>query len=221
MTRVLLIVDMQNDFITGALGTPEARAIVPTVKRLVKTNFFSDRVFTVDTHYYDYLTTQEGKMLPIPHCMYRSEGWSLAEELIEWMKVSSPCPIIEKSTFACNHMEDYPNELVQADEIFICGLCTDICVVANALRLKTSLPETPIYIIKDATAGTTPEKKEAALSVMESCQMHIISSEELYVPIVAKDRKGRVIMKFNYKVLATDDDTLKHDTACCTQKKGE
>lgn len=207
MNRVLLVVDMQNDFITGVLGTPEARAIVPTVKKLLKTDFFSGRVFTVDTHYYDYLTTQEGKMLPIPHCMYRSEGWGLAEELAEWTKVSSPCPIIEKRTFACKHMGDYPNEILQADEIYICGLCTDICVVANALRLKTGLSETPIYIIKDATAGTTPEKKEAALSVMESCQIYIISSEDLYVPIVAKDRKGHVIMKFNYKVLATDDDT--------------
>lgn len=86
MNRVLLVVDMQNDFITGVLGTPEARAIVPTVKKLLKTDFFSGRVFTVDTHYYDYLTTQEGKMLPIPHCMYRSEGWGLQKNWLNGRK---------------------------------------------------------------------------------------------------------------------------------------
>ena len=142
MQKVLVVVDMQNDFIDGALGTKEAVAIVPGVKEKIE-NFDGVVLFTRDTHETYYLDTQEGKKLPVPHCIRDTEGWQIRSELDE----------IESITFV--------------------GLCTDICVISNALLAKASLPEVPIIVDAKCCAGVTPESHENALKAMEVCQIKI------------------------------------------------
>ncbi len=173
----LIVVDMQNDFVNGVLGTKEAQDIVPYLVDKVK-NFDGEIMFTMDTHPQDYLTsTQEGKFLPIPHCIKGSKGWELIDELKEY--APEYCKII-KPTFGSI---DLAKKLIketfcgQIESIELCGVCTDICVVSNALLLKAFLPNVPSYVDAKACAGVTPEKHEAALEVMRSCQINVISRE--------------------------------------------
>ena len=172
MQKVLVVVDMQNDFIDGALGTKEAVAIVPGVKEKIE-NFDGVVLFTRDTHETNYLDTQEGKKLPVPHCIRDTEGWQIRSEL-DALRKTEP---IDKETFGST---DLAGELVALNEdeeigsITLVGLCTDICVISNALLIKASLPEVPICVDATCCAGVTPESHENALKAMEACQIRII-----------------------------------------------
>ncbi len=170
--RVLVVVDMQNDFITGSLGSQEARAIVPRVVEKIR-NFPGQVYFTQDTHGQDYLETQEGKKLPVVHCVQGTWGWDL-EPQVEAVRTSTP---IEKPSFGskglaevlkARHIYDGPLE-----EIQLVGLCTDICVISNALLLKAFLPEVPLSVDASCCAGVTPESHRRALDAMEVCQVRI------------------------------------------------
>lgn len=177
--KIVVVVDCQNDFITGSLGTPEAQTMIP---RLIdKINHSSDDtyfIFTKDTHYENYLKTAEGKKLPIEHCIKNTEGWEIPIELTEHF-VNSPL-VIEKQTFGSYALIKKIEEIIEAnendklEEIELCGLVSDICVVTNALILKTSFPECDIVVNSKCCAGTTPEAHEAALAVMRSCQIEVV-----------------------------------------------
>lgn len=172
MQNILIVVDMQNDFIDGALGTKEAAAIVPKVEEKIR-NFEGNVFFTRDTHETYYLETQEGKNLPVPHCIRGTAGWQIREEL-DALRKTEP---IDKETFGST---DLAGELTMIDEdegigsITLVGLCTDVCVISNALLIKASLPEVPICVDATCCAGVTPESHENALKAMEACQIRII-----------------------------------------------
>lgn len=173
--KVLIVIDVQNDFVTGSLGTPEAQEVVPDIIR--KVNEYSERddmiIFTADTHHDDYLNTQEGKKLPVPHCIAGTRGWNFVPELDtnESSTSSTMKKIYIKEQFGYNW-----NKLswLNVYDIEIIGLVTDICVVSNALILKAAFPENKITVDASCCAGTTPEKHEAALEVMKSCQIEVI-----------------------------------------------
>ena len=178
--KVLVVVDMQNDFITGSLGTPEAQAIVPNVKKKIEEyrNNGDTVIFTRDTHQEEYLLTKEGHKLPVEHCIEDTWGWMIVDELSTEAATSE---IVNKPTFGSVDLCDVITILeskyapsVVIEEIELSGLCTDICVVSNALLLKTVFYDT-IDISVDATccAGVTPETHEAALKTMEMCQINV------------------------------------------------
>ncbi len=170
----LVVVDMQNDFVTGALGTPEAAAIADAVVRRAS-SFDGEVVFTLDTHFDNYLNTQEGKNLPVPHCIRKSEGWQLIPEL-EKLRAERSYLVFEKPAFGSIDLMNY---LAQCDayepieSIELIGVCTDICVVSNALLIKAALPEIPVIVDSALCAGVTPEAHEAALATMRSCQVEV------------------------------------------------
>ena len=174
MKKILLVIDMQNDFIDGALGTPEAVAIVENVKAKIlsypKENVFATR----DTHTDLYMDTQEGRNLPVPHCIRGSQGWEIRPDIAELIYSDH---IIDKPTFGSTQlaklMEILEHREEEGIEIELIGLCTDICVVSNALLIKATLPETPISCDASCCAGVTPAKHEAALETMRSCQIKI------------------------------------------------
>lgn len=169
----LIVIDMQNDFVTGALGSKEAVEAVPNVKQILTaaSEENTTTLFTKDTHTEDYLQTQEGKYLPVPHCIKNTEGWDIIPELKPFAK---PEQTIWKPTFGSLQLSSLipPN----TDAVFLTGVCTDICVISNALLLKASFPELPIYLITDACAGVTPETHQAALTVAKSCQIQLIDT---------------------------------------------
>lgn len=173
MQNILLVIDMQNDFIDGALGTKEAEAIVGKVEEKIKG--FSGRViFTRDTHNEEYMSSQEGRNLPVPHCIKGSAGWQIREEL-EKLRTE---PAVDKPTFGS---EELGRLLQQADReekigsITLVGLCTDICVISNALLAKAFLPETPIIVDAACCAGVTPDSHKTALAAMKMCQIQVIN----------------------------------------------
>ncbi len=171
----LIVVDMQNDFVTGSLGTPEARAIVGRVVKKVQ-DFNGIVIFTMDTHYDNYLSSSEGKKLPVPHCIVNSDGWQLIPDL-DRMQMENSWDVYEKNTFGSVDLAHDLLERSQSDpigSIELIGLCTDICVVSNALLLKAHLPEVPILVDASCCAGVTPEKHQAALETMRSCQIEIL-----------------------------------------------
>ena len=173
-SKYLIVVDMQNDFIDGALGTPEAQAIVDAVVRKVQ-DFPGRVVFTLDTHQADYLQTQEGRNLPVEHCIEGTHGWQLAEAL-EGIRAEHDLPAYRKVTFGSVELaQDLARENAQEpiESIELVGLCTDICVVSNALMLKGFMPEVPISVDARCCAGVTPEAHEAALATMASCQIEV------------------------------------------------
>lgn len=167
--KVLCVIDMQNDFIDGALGTKEAEAIVENVKskiELYRQN--GDTViFTRDTHTEDYMNTQEGKNLPVPHCIKGSKGWEITEKLD-----TASDKIIDKPTFGSFELTDYVASLSDVEEIELIGLCTDICVISNAMLLKAKLTETQISVDSSCCAGVTPESHLNALESMKMCQIN-------------------------------------------------
>ena len=170
--RVLVVIDMQNDFITGSLGTKEAQAIVEKVCRKIQ-DFDGEVLFTLDTHGPDYLETQEGRLLPVAHCIKGTPGWEL-EPRVRALCKTTP---IEKPTFGSVHLAEYLSGIHMTrpiDEIRLVGLCTDICVISNALLLKAFLPEVKISVRKDCCAGVSPESHEAALVSMACCQIEIL-----------------------------------------------
>ncbi len=176
--KYLIVVDMQNDFITGSLGTKEAQAILSKVVQKVGA-YDGKVIFTKDTHTADYLNTQEGKNLPVEHCIMGGEGWELAGGL-ETMAQKAGWKVYDKPTFGCTKLaEDLRRENAQTpiDEIELCGLCTDICVISNALLLKAFMPEVPVFVDADCCAGVTPKSHQNALEAMKMCQIYVKNEE--------------------------------------------
>ena len=167
MNKAVVVIDMQNDFVDGSLGTKEAQKIVPHVETEVKAaqKAGASLVFTMDTHGKNYLKTQEGKNLPVEHCIQGTKGWQIIDTLQPYVK--SAVAVVEKPTFGS---KDLPALLADYDEIELMGLCTDICVVSNAIMLKAGLPEIPIHIDSSCCAGVTEESHQAALTTMKMCQ---------------------------------------------------
>ncbi len=166
MKRTLIVVDMQNDFIDMALGTKEAVAIVPGVKAKIQ-EYISrgdEVIFTRDTHQENYLETPEGKKLPVPHCIQGTKGWEIADGLYV-----EGCKVIDKPNFGWPRWMDENLESVE-----LVGLCTDICVVSNALIIKAAFPDAEVSVDKSCCAGVTPETHNAALATMQMCQINII-----------------------------------------------
>ena len=178
MKHFLVVVDMQKDFVDGSLGTREAVAIVPAVTEKVRT-FDGDIFVTYDTHFEDYLDTAEGKKLPVPHCIYGTPGWELTEALNELME-EIPHYKVQKYTFGSTTLPHLMTEVADGEEfsVELIGLCTDICVVSNALILKAHFPEAEICVDATCCAGVTPELHEAALRTMQSCQIDILRADE-------------------------------------------
>ena len=174
MKHFLVVVDMQKDFVDGSLGTPEAVAILPAVKQKIQ-SFEGDIFVTYDTHFEDYLDTPEGKKLPVPHCIYQTPGWNLASPL-DVLVEEIPHYKVQKYTFGSTTLPYLMKEVADGDDfsIELIGLCTDICVVSNALILKAHFPDAPICVNSACCAGVTPELHEAALKTMRSCQIDII-----------------------------------------------
>ena len=172
--KYLIVVDMQNDFITGSLGTKEAEAILPKVIEKVK-GFDGTVLYTKDTHQTNYLSTQEGKNLPVEHCIEGSYGWELAGELEELSKKNM---VFNKPTFGSMELAKYlaeENEKETIEAIELCGLCTDICVISNAFVIKANLTEVPVSVDASCCAGVTPESHKNALSAMKMCQVAVVN----------------------------------------------
>ncbi len=167
--KFLIVVDMQVDFISGSLGSAHAAAIVPNVVNKVK-NFDGKVIFTRDTHFDDYFETQEGKKLPVLHCVKDTDGWQICDELKPFADV-----VVDKVTFGS---VDLPNYLMNGgapiEEIELCGLCTDICVISNAMILKAAFPEVRITVDGRCCAGVTPESHQTALDAMKAVQIEVI-----------------------------------------------
>ena len=172
MRKILIVIDMQNDFIDGALGTAEAAGIVEAVKKKIRSYPASDVIATMDTHGEDYMGTQEGRYLPVPHCIKGTYGWQIRDDIAALLEGAK---VFEKPTFGSTHLAEYLKKLSEKEEIELelIGLCTDICVVSNALLLKAFMPEVKISVDASCCAGVTPEKHLAALETMRSCQIVI------------------------------------------------
>ncbi len=165
MKKTLIVVDMQNDFIDMALGTPEAVKIVPNVKKKIEEYLKNgdEVIFTRDTHHDNYLETAEGVKLPVVHCIEGSKGWQINSEL-----PTEGCRIIDKPNFG---WPNWKNE--SFEEVELIGLCTDICVVSNALIIKAQFPEIKVSVDSSCCAGVTPDTHEAALTTMKMCQVDV------------------------------------------------
>ena len=172
MQDILIVVDMQNDFIDGSLGTKEAVAIVPKVREKIQ-QFNGTVLFTRDTHGPNYLQTQEGRNLPVEHCVKDTDGWQIRLEL-DALRKTEP---IDKVTFGSSELGFKLAEM-NAEEpigcITLIGLCTDICVISNAMIVKAFLPEVPVRVDASCCAGVTPESHENALAAMKCCQIEIV-----------------------------------------------
>ncbi len=171
--KLLVVVDMQNDFIDGSLGSKDAEAIVQNV--VAKINGWDGAVIsTLDTHGENYLETLEGQKLPVAHCIKETAGWRLNPAIAEAVN-SKGAKIVEKGTFGCVKLGEIIREWIgMPEEIHVCGLCTDICVVSNALLLRAEFPNIRMAVCKDCCAGVTPAKHAAALDVMASCQIDVL-----------------------------------------------
>lgn len=186
--KVLIVVDMQNDFITGPLGTPEAQAIIPKVCELIRSTnpgtapLEGDEIcYTMDTHDTLYLDSREGKMLPVEHCICKTWGWHICDEVSEALleKIRN-CYVVDEflkegfgSISLAQRLKEGAN-YKNIESIDICGVCTDVCVISNALMLRSLMPETNIRVIASACAGTTPEMHRKALDVMKSCHIEVV-----------------------------------------------
>lgn len=166
--KYLIVVDMQVDFITGSLGSSLATAIVPNVVQKVQ-GFDGQVIFTRDTHFADYLHTQEGRKLPVPHCIKDTAGWQICEELLPYAHT-----VVDKVTFGSTELPQLLLSYGQPiDSIELCGLCTDICVISNAMILKAAFPEAAIAVDAACCAGVTAESHQTALNAMRSVQIEI------------------------------------------------
>ena len=165
--KYLIVVDMQNDFIDGALGSPEAVKIVPYVKSIIE-NFDGEVLFTRDTHYDNYMETQEGKNLPVPHCIYQTEGWQIHSELEILRKTDA----IDKVTFGSKDLVDILKDK-DIENITFVGLCTDICVISNVMLVKAFYPEIPLIVDAKGCAGVTQQRHKTAIEAMKAIQVEI------------------------------------------------
>lgn len=173
MKRILVVVDMQKDFVDGALGSAEAVAIVPAVVEKIR-GFDGDIFVTYDTHFENYMETSEGKKLPVPHCIKGTEGWELDKNVQAGLS-DKKYTAVEKITFGSVELPALISADAVGDDLSVelIGLCTDICVVSNALLLKASFPEARISVDSSCCAGVTPDKHNAALETMRSCQIEV------------------------------------------------
>lgn len=174
MKKFLVVVDMQKDFVDGALGTKEAQAIVPAAVETIKK--FEGQIFvTYDTHFENYMETAEGKKLPVPHCIKGTDGWKLDQQIAAALN-GKDYTEVEKITFGSVDLPGMIGKAAGEEEfsVELIGLCTDICVVSNALLLKATYPEMPISVDPKCCAGVSPETHEAALSTMRCCQIDIL-----------------------------------------------
>ena len=169
--KVLVVVDMQNDFIDGALGTPEAVAIVDNVAaRIARARAEGEQVwFTRDTHPENYLETQEGTNLPVVHCVKGTPGWQISSKLDV-----ADSPVVDKPSFGSLELANAIGAMEGVESIELIGLCTDICVISNAMILKAKLPEVPISVDASCCAGVTPASHDNALSAMKMCQIQVL-----------------------------------------------
>ena len=169
--NVLAVIDMQNDFINGILGTKEAEAIVEKVaEKICDAREAGWRVvFTRDTHQENYLQTQEGRNLPVPHCILGTDGWQITSALDP-----SGCPIFDKPSFGSPELIRFLSMMPDLEQVQFVGVCTDICVITNVMMLKGALPELPICVDASCCAGVTPESHETALAAMKMCQIKIV-----------------------------------------------
>ena len=169
--KILCVIDMQNDFIDGALGSNEAQAIVGNVVAKIE-NYRKNGdivIFTRDTHYDSYMSTQEGRNLPVPHCIKDSDGWQISQRL-----QVGDCAVIDKPSFGSLELADYIAALGNVEAIELVGLCTDICVISNAMIIKAKLPEVKVSVDSQCCAGVTPESHRNALEAMKMCQIEIL-----------------------------------------------
>lgn len=171
--KVLVVVDLQNDFITGVLGSKAVQSIIPKVKEKIE-NFDGEVIFTMDTHYDNYLDTQEGKNIPFKHCIKGTEGWEICSDLKPYAKMC-----VTKNTFGAAALPDIIQNNIDEviEEIEVCGLCTDICVVSNVMMLKSVFPEARIIVDASCCAGTTEKNHKAALYTMSLVQVDIINND--------------------------------------------
>lgn len=173
MKHYLIVVDMQKDFVDGALGSQEAVAIVPNAAEKIRA--FDGKIYvTFDTHFADYMDTQEGKKLPVPHCIKDTDGWKLDKQ-IEAALAGKDFVRVEKNTFGAKHLPKMIADDACGEnfDVLLIGICTDICVVSNALLLKANFPEMEISVNKCCCAGVTPALHDAAITTMQSCQINI------------------------------------------------
>ena len=170
--KLLIVVDMQNDFIDGALGTPEALAILPHVKDRIE-GFDGKVIFTRDTHSENYMDTQEGKNLPVPHCIKNTDGWQIRAEL-DALRTTE---VLDKLTFGSKDLVEVIGREENVESITFLGLCTDICVISNVLLTKAFYPEIPLLVDAKGCAGVTPESHRNALAAMKMCQVTIENEE--------------------------------------------
>ena len=174
MSNILIVIDMQNDFIDMALGTKEAVAIVDDVVNEILSDKYDFVYATMDTHGKNYMKTNEGKHLPVEHCIKPSKGWKINDKVAKALK-KRKAVIVEKPTFGSQTLPDVIRENVSEDsQITLIGLCTDICVVTNALLLKTEYSQNEVNCVAKCCAGVTPESHEAALKTMSMCQINIL-----------------------------------------------
>ena len=174
--KVLVIIDMQNDFTTGVLGNPQTAAVTGNVVKLIN-NFRKNEpggkiIATLDTHSENYMDTQEGRNLPVPHCIRGTDGWKLVPEVDA--ALGDKALRLEKVTFGASDLPLAVGRDEDIEEFIIAGVCTDICVISNAMILKAAFPEVPVKIIADCCAGVTPETHQNALNAMKCCQMQIV-----------------------------------------------
>lgn len=170
--KCLVVIDVQNDFVSGSLGSPEAVEMLPRLLEKIR-GFEGAILMTQDTHGDDYPDTQEGRMLPVMHCVRGTDGWRFPEE-VEALRESLGARVYEKSAFGSTRLVVDLKRLYDEEElesVELVGLCTDICVISNALMIKSAMPELPVYVDPACCAGVTPEKHVAALEVMRSCQI--------------------------------------------------
>jgi nicotinamidase-related amidase len=178
MKKILVVVDMQNDFVDGVLGTKEAVGIVDNVVNKIK-NYDGKIIATLDTHYHNYMETLEGKKLPVPHCIRMTNGWLFNEKVADALS-KKDYKIVEKQTFGSTKLAceiETIKQIYWDIEIELCGLCSDICVISNALLLRANFPDITITVDASCCAGVTPEKHKAALEVMESNQIDVINRD--------------------------------------------
>jgi len=175
--KILIVVDMQNDFVDGALGTPEAQAIVPAVAERIRTCREEGwkLIATLDTHGEDYMSTPEGRKLPVPHCIQGTKGWQINAEVAS--ALGDDCLLVEKPTFGSVRLPDMIRDMIGEEKVVtieLLGLCTDICVVSNALLLKAHFTDAALQVRRDCCAGVTPATHEAALQTMGCCQIDVV-----------------------------------------------
>ena len=176
--QCLVVIDCQNDFVTGSLGSPAAQSIMPGLLARVQ-NHAGPVLFTRDTHYTDYLSSREGRILPVEHCLEGSEGWEIVDAL-DAFRTEHDCPVFDKETFGSVPLAEKIAEMAKSGlvtSVELTGLCTDICVVSNALLIRSFVPELDVFVNASLCAGTSEAAHKAALQTMASCQVIVLNND--------------------------------------------